>query len=240
MNKSKWILTAAILSMIVATAGMLTYLRNFQKLGQPGVKTTTIPGSSCLRVELPEYVLNYQSKALPESKLVLDALPKDTSFGQRVYQAPDGFAVLANVVLMGADRTSLHKPQICLRGQGLNIETTQRHSIHLAGPAEYDFPVMKLTATPSNPSDPRRAVYVYWFVADNAFTCEHNQRMWWMITNLLTTGVLQRWAYVSYLAYCAPGQEDATFARMKTLIAASAPQFQIPPRMVQPKLAAQN
>ena len=45
----------------------------------------------------------------------------------------------------------------------------------------------------------------------------------------LRHGVLQRWAYVSYFAYCWPGQEDATFARMKQLIAASVPEFQPPP-----------
>jgi len=31
-------------------------------------------------------------------------------------------------------------------------------------------------------------------------------------------------------AYCLPGQEDATFERMKKLIVASAPEFQLIPR----------
>jgi hypothetical protein len=47
--------------------------------------------------------------------------------------------------------------------------------------------------------------------------------------HLLRTGVLQRWAYVSYFSACEPGQEDATFARMEKLIAASVPEFQLPP-----------
>jgi len=41
--------------------------------------------------------------------------------------------------------------------------------------------------------------------------------------------VLQRWAYVSYFTACLPGQEDATFARMKALITASVPEIQLPP-----------
>jgi hypothetical protein len=40
---------------------------------------------------------------------------------------------------------------------------------------------------------------------------------------------LQRWAYVSYFSICEPGQEDAVFARMEKLIAASVPEFQPPP-----------
>jgi len=40
---------------------------------------------------------------------------------------------------------------------------------------------------------------------------------------------LQRWAYISYFSQCEPGQEDAAFARMEKLIAASVPKFQMPP-----------
>jgi hypothetical protein len=53
--------------------------------------------------------------------------------------------------------------------------------------------------------------------------------MWWMARDLIKTGILQRWAYVSYCAFCLPGQEDATFERMKAFIAASAPEFQLTP-----------
>jgi hypothetical protein len=40
---------------------------------------------------------------------------------------------------------------------------------------------------------------------------------------------LQRWAYVSYFSICTPGQEDAAFERMNKLIAASVPEYQLPP-----------
>jgi len=42
-----------------------------------------------------------------------------------------------------------------------------------------------------------------------------------MARDLFHTGVLQRWASVSCLSACLPGQEDATFERMKKFIAAS-------------------
>jgi len=62
--------------------------------------------------------------------------------------------------------------------------------------------------------------------------------MWWMARDLIRTGVLQRWAYVSYLAICEPGQEDATFERMKTFIAASVPEFQLTPSAREAAVAA--
>ena len=69
-------------------------------------------------------------------------------------------------------------------------------------------------------------VFVYWFVADGELTAQHRQRMWWMARDLLTRGVLQRWAYVSCFSACPPGQEEATYARMREWIAAAVPQFQ--------------
>jgi hypothetical protein len=41
---------------------------------------------------------------------------------------------------------------------------------------------------------------------------------------------LQRWAYVSYFAVYEPGQEDAAFERVKKLIMASVPEFQLAPK----------
>ena len=49
--------------------------------------------------------------------------------------------------------------------------------------------------------------------------------MWWMARELLTTGTLQRWAYVSVLGLCLPGQEEETYERIREFIAESAPEY---------------
>jgi hypothetical protein len=78
-----------------------------------------------------------------------------------------------------------------------------------------------------------KGVYVFWFVADgDEYTARHWQRMWWMARDLLRTGVLQRWAMISYFTVCTPGQEEAAFDRLKKFIAASAPEFQLVPRPI--------
>ena len=71
-------------------------------------------------------------------------------------------------------------------------------------------------------------VYIFgsWRTTRNARPFQTMKRL---ALNLLRTGVLERWAYVSYFSVCEPGQEDATFARMAKLIAASVPEFQLPP-----------
>jgi hypothetical protein len=47
-----------------------------------------------------------------------------------------------------------------------------------------------------------------------------------MATHLLSTGELERWAYVNCFMLCLPGEEEATYARMKEFIATAVPQFQ--------------
>jgi hypothetical protein len=237
MSRQKWILLLLALGLIGGAAALLTRLQGSQKLGPPAVKTSPIPGSVRLKVELPERVLDYTSEAVEVDKGVLEWLPQDTSFGQRLYQAPDGFQATINVVLMGRDRTSLHKTEFCLEGQGWRIDrsATVETKVHMERPFPYDLPVMKFVAsretTVGGARQTARGIYVMWFVADNnELTARHWQRMWWMARDLLRSGVLQRWASVAYFAACAPGQEDATFERLKKLIMASVPEFQLVPR----------
>ena len=250
MKRQSWLVAIVVIALLGASAAFLNYTRSHQRLGQPGVKVGLVPlygvekdssGTnrqflvSSNSVLLPEKVLDYTSKPLLLSRVVYDWLPKDTVYGQRNYTAPDGFGVQTSVVLMGGDRTSIHQPQYCLAGQGFQNLKEHRDTIRLARPHPYDLPVMKIVSQRTYKNREGRtgtvsAVYVYWFVADNELTADHWQRMWWMGRDLVCTAVLQRWAYISYLAFCSPGQETAIYERMKQFIAASAPEFQIAPR----------
>jgi hypothetical protein len=237
MNKQQWVILVLALSLIGGGAAVLKHLQANQKLGRPAVKTSPIPGSPRLLVDLPQHVLDYSSEKLDDDPMTLNTLPQDTSFGGRRYSAPDGFVTTLNVVLMGSDRTSLHKTEFCVEGQGwlINRSASCETSIHVDRPYPYELPVMKFIATKQATIDGQpvtaQGVYVFWFVADNdELTARHTQRMWWMARDLFQTGILQRWAFIGCFSICAPGQEDATFERMKKFIAAAAPEFQLVPR----------
>ena len=136
----------------------------------------------------------------------------------------------------------MHKPQICFEGQGwiINDNVSSETTVPIERPFAYDLPVMKLIANKvyslNGEQRVARRVYIYWFVAPNEITAKHWQRMWWLARDLFGTGVLQRWAYISFCSDCALGQEDATFERLKKLIAAAVPEFQLTPQAA----AAQN
>jgi hypothetical protein len=235
MNRQKIILALVVLALIGATAGVLAHAKSNQRLGVPGVKTGPISGSHNLEVLLPAEIPGYKSEWMQEAAVVTNTLPPDTSFGQRIYTGDDGFQALVNVVLMGSSRASIHKPQICLTAQGWKIDDARSRvePVHLDRPYPYDLPVMHLVSV--NQADvngqtvTKQGIYVYWFVDADRCTPQHVQRMLWTANDILLTGVLDRWAYISFFAVCDPGQETATFERMKKLIAASVPEFQLVP-----------
>jgi hypothetical protein len=235
MNRQKTILFIVVLALISATAALLAHAKTIQKLGSPGVLTRQVPGSQNLEVVLPDNLPGYTSKWLPQADVVTNTLPPDTSYGQRLYTADDGFQVLANVVLMGTSRASIHKPQICLTAQGWNIsEASHEEQIRMDQPVPYDLPVMRLNASRQVEVNGRRfpeqGLYVYWFVDADRITASHVRRFLWMANDVLAKGELDRWAYVAFFSVCAPGQEDAAFERMKKLIIASVPEFQLVPK----------
>lgn len=238
------------LGLMVATGFFLGRLATRQRLGPPGVRVVNEPlegiepnanGSPRIfvaatqSVYLPTQVLEYASVPVPVEKIVLDWLPKDTTYGQRLYTATnDGFQISTTVVLMGRDRTSIHQPEYCLLGSGWRITETARDTIPVQEPIPYQLPVSKLLTinyhrTSRGALVPVRGVFVYWFVAGDQVAGDHLKRMWHLAWDMMRTGVLQRWAYVSCFAICRPGEEQATWARIKQFVAAAVPQFQLVP-----------
>ena len=238
MKKKQLFIFIVLLILIAGTAGALTWMKTHQRLGKPGIKATPIPGTVAMDIQLPQHVLEFESTNVPEPKVVSDYLPLDTSFVERRYFTPDGFGVSGTMILMGMDRTSIHRPEYCMLGQGWSLGPKTKVSLPIAGPKPYELPVMRWNvSTTAQTADGRKqtvgGVYVFWFVADNEQTTGNVQLQTYLVRDLLLSGVLQRWAYISYFAICMPGDEDATFTRMSKLIAASVPDFQLPPKIIQ-------
>jgi hypothetical protein len=236
MNRQKSILFVTVLMLIGATAGVLAHAKSNQRLGLPGVKTRPLAGSQNLEVILPADLPGFKSEAVPTADVVLHTLPSDTSFGQRLYTADDGYQAVVNVVLMGSSRKSIHKPQICLTAQGWDIDdsVSRVEQVHMDRPVAYDLPVMRLIASRqveiNGQEVAEKGVYAYWFVDADRYTAFHSARFLWMAQDVALKGELDRWAYVSFFSLCAPGGEDAVFDQMKKLITASVPEFQLVPR----------
>jgi Protein of unknown function (DUF3485) len=154
-------------------------------------------------------------------------------FGRGRYVQADGNWVQLNIVVMGTDRTSIHRPEYCLTGVGWKVLKQADQPFGESGPGPrrvQRFDCRLRTESGGRPMDVS-GVYVFWFISKDKQTSSHWQRQWWMIRDLVTRGTLQRWAYVSFFAPCAPGQEEAAYQRVSELIRATAPYFEISPDM---------
>lgn len=238
MEKRSLVMLGAVVLAIALDAAFVHRLQSTQQLGSPGLLLSSEPSRDpdgqpvgTNSVLLPEKVLNYSSRSEPVAHMVLDLLPKDTTYGQRLYVAPDGFRVSSTVVLMGSDRSSIHKPQICLTGQGWSIVSSTLTNLIIDRPVRYRLPVMSLRVAkeyrqPDGTKGVASGVYLYWFVSGDQLTADHWDRQWWMARDLMLRGLLQRWAYVTYFTVCSPGLESVAFERMRNLITESVPMFQ--------------
>jgi hypothetical protein len=237
MNKSKWLVLAAALGMMGATGDYLAKVRQRTHWGPPGVKVG--PGQlydplgrlvAQQSVLLPEEVLGCKGIDMPVTQTELDALPKDTTFGRKLYRM-DNYAVAASVVLMGSDRTSIHDPHYCLEAADWHIEKTEQVVLPMDRPYPYNLQALKLTSSRTVKNSRQqpillRGLYVYWFVAADHLTANQGERMWSIARTMVERGVLERWAYISYFVTCRPGEEEATFTHLEQFIRASVPEFQ--------------
>ncbi|HEY1789575.1 MAG TPA: exosortase-associated EpsI family protein [Verrucomicrobiae bacterium] len=233
MKNSKWTFLAVAVVLMAGTAAALTWLRANQKLGAPGIKATAIPGDVRMNIDLPARVSDFTSTNVPEPQIAIDYFPPDTSYAERLYYDPDGLRIQSTAILMGADRTSIHRPEYCLPGQGWNIDKKEIVTLPIDDNPNYQLQVARwnLSTSIQQPDGTKTtafAIYVFWYVAKNDETPDHDKMLEHLTLNLFRTGGLQRWAYISYFTVCGPGQQDGAFGEVKRLIQAQVPKFQLP------------
>jgi exosortase len=233
-----WGWAAGVVAATAASWAALGHVHSAMHIGPPGVRV----GAGEIRNEtgavvrtnavlLPEFVADYVSHPVPVSDTDLAYLPADTTFGRRSYvRADQSFGAVTQVVLMGSDRTSIHRPEYCLTGAGWTVEKSSPCTIPLKDGKTLQATRLDLRRPPGDPSmPPDSAVYVYWYVAGGLRAQDMVRCQWSMIRSLILKSEMQRWAYVSFLAMGAPGAEDDTFSGLSRLVAAALPGIEAGP-----------
>lgn len=233
MNRLRAIIVGGSLAVIAAAGGFLLHLKAHQRLGEPGIRCSPTTNGLRMTIALPDNIAGYTSTNVEPSDLERQVLPADTSLARRLYRSADGtIEILLGVVMMGTDRTSIHKPEYCLTSQGWQIVGRETVSMTIDQPQPYTLPVRQFTTSRlARLADGRQAqwsgVYLFWFVADGRLTASHWGRVGWLTWDLLRKGVLPRWAYVSAFVACQPGQEERASAMGREFLRTVVPQFQL-------------
>jgi hypothetical protein len=190
-------------------------------------------------VELPTFLgTDWIGQRAEVTPIEREILPPDTGFSRKNYAfvADRKGDVAVSIVLSGRDRTSIHRPELCLVGQGWTIDSAAQHAFRYpSGRADVasNFPATLLRVRREF-SSPRGKVVVpqivaYWFVGGDVVVSSHWKRFVHDAWNRVTRARADRWAYVLLQTDARDG-EAAAIARMQTVLDATLPVFQSAPR----------
>ena len=164
-----------------------------------------------------------------------EVLPADTGYSRRMYVSLQDRAhqVFLSIVLSGRDRTSIHRPEICLVGQGWTIRGSARHRFRLpadAGGGELPATLLRIDREITGPGGETRtvpALLAYWFVGADRVVASHWERQYHTALDRLRHLQAHRWAYVLVQTHALDG-EAAALARMQEVLDGTLPAFQAP------------
>ena len=155
------------------------------------VDTKTEPG---VIMSLPDSIGNYLGfdTDITESERLI--LPSDTEFAKRRYIGFDLPELTTEIVLSGAHRQSIHRPQVCLVGQGWAIQKEETIPIALADGGVQK--VRKLTLARTQNGMRIVGYFIYWFIGKDKTTDDHIERIFLTSWDRIVHRVNHRWAYV--------------------------------------------
>ncbi len=195
-------------------------------------------------LELPSAAGRFLGEPLPPDQAEKTLLPEDTQIVKSQYRSPGPPELrdLAQVtlVLAGAERRSIHRPEVCLDGQGWSLIGSRVLPVEIA-PGRVlrvrDLLVERQVPDPAGGKKTLRAHYVYWFIGTDVSTPSNAVRVWLSTWDNIARNVNHRWAYAGITLWVtdtldpqASGQrqrDDAATVRLaEEILRAVVPHFQ--------------
>lgn len=184
-------------------------------------------------VALPTFLgTDWIGRDVPVSAAERAILPPDTGYSRKNYISVQDRTqqVFVSIVLSGRDRTSIHRPELCLVGQGWTIQDRFRHRFAYPGVAGEPVPATVLHVQHEAVSARGEEVLVpslvaYWFVGRDRVVATHWERMLWGALDQLRHLQSHRWAYVLVQTGASDGDAPA-LARLQSVLDQTLPVFQ--------------
>lgn len=164
--------------------------------------------SSGVAMHLPKELAGLTARVEAPDAEEKRLLPDDTEFAKAVYSTAGAEAakrdvIRCTVVLSGAERRSIHRPEVCLVGQGWSVMGSRIIPIDMGDGRSVsvkDLYIEKTITLKGGERRQLRAHYVYWFVGADVTTPSHTERIWLTIRDNLVRNLNHRWAYPSLMA----------------------------------------
>jgi hypothetical protein len=157
---------------------------------------------------LPMVAGSFVGESEPPSDKERALLPADTVIVKREYRTPGRSMTnrdLAHVslVIAGNDSRSIHRPEVCLDGQGWTITDSRVREVNLLSGELLrvcDLAIEREVLLGDGTKLPLRAHYVYWFVGADVTTPSNLERQLISLRDSVLRNVNHRWAYPSVMA----------------------------------------
>ena len=195
MSKGPGVVQIAVVVAILGGGVLLTALTSHVSgVAEPGIRL--LDGQPFL----VEKVANWSGGPLTGlTEAERQILPADTLGARRLYTDNNSNQIYCSVVLEGSDVTSIHRPELCLKGQGWVIERERVERLPLAtapgGGLRISCLDAKRTITLPQGNAESRAVFAYWFVGKDRLTPYHWQRIFLTTKDRVLFNRNARWAY---------------------------------------------
>ncbi|MEQ1751012.1 MAG: exosortase/archaeosortase family protein [Prosthecobacter sp.] len=173
-------------------------------------------------MELPAGVGRFLGDSVAADKVEKELLPADTEIVKMRYRSPgkleDRDLASVTLVLAGAERRSIHRPEVCLDGQGwtlleshiLPVEITPGQTLNVK-----DLLIERQITHNNGTKTMLRAHYIYWFVGTDVTTPSNATRVWLSSWDNITRNVNHRWAYPSVMLWVTDNLEPKETGQRK-------------------------
>jgi hypothetical protein len=165
-------------------------------------------------MDLPQTLGGLTGEIQEVSAAELAVLPADTEFAKMAYGSDDSLRLHAQIVLAGAEKRSIHRPEVCLPGQGWTIKSSQTMPITLADGKTMGVTLLNISIPirVGNQTRELTQLFSYWFVGYDTTTPSHLVRIAKTNMDVLLHNTNHRWAYIivsaPVLEGFAPGGRD--------------------------------
>ena len=225
-SRLMWGCVAGVLATAVATRFMIEQLDARPPQVEAGVQLSPNGRDP---VNLPEFIgTEWIGQRVEVTRAEREVLPPDTGYSRRNYVSVEDRSrqVFLSIVLSGRDRSSIHRPELCVIGQGWNIVDRTDSSLQVGPNLALPVTLLRVEREQTGRSGQRVKVscwLAYWFVGRDTAVASHSEMIWRSSLDRLLHFRGDRWAYVVAQTPVSPDAEDG-LRRMQEVVSAIWPQ----------------
>lgn len=190
-------------------------------------------------LQLPLSLGDYQGREFDMTAQEKNILDEGVKLVRNTYGSQTGRQLMATVILSGLVKRSLHRPEVCLPGQGWTVTDSTHVPVRLDDGREITVTLLRIFHDKETPDGTRlrtRALNLYWYIGSDGTTCpEHYEHILLSYLDSVFRNIQHRWSMASIyvpLPEQTVGREDplielSALEDARSFIAKLAPSFMV-------------